>query len=487
MSEWSNQDVRSQRGCLCGSAQGNRELAKCVSPPDGEVLDDMLNCLQTADFGGNRDQALHRKPSSPLRFRSTVESQTIQTSWYTYISPRDQTFVAAVRKTTLSCLDSIIRDLTETQEQRNDAKDRLEEFIFTTAPTIFERHIKAYRQAKDDSTMMQLGTAQLQAARQATKDFRHSDLPRLSEISTAVIAQRYHLYASHPGMKLVENLAGNTDGSAPMTPTQTDPVEIRRPPKLRGIDESLADALSSSITALPPPQDAGGDLSQPISARYGQEYSNLDPYGISSTQSYEPSPEYLSVLADHFLRKHLPQQDYASDAERTMITEVLGNAVLGNVLRKCSEPWFIWRTGLHLIQEDRSHEGTGPESALGSDLGLEKEAESSTASSISPNPGNPTTTSVTRYLAQLRRILSVVMATCLYIAAAITNKVLQALQTDLPPTAVKATEKRNAKYLFEPWIEASKAWTSAGSAYGTRELWTLSKMLYIASWETIDR
>jgi hypothetical protein len=376
--------------------------------------------------------------------------------------------------------------LTQTQERRRDAKDRLQEFLFTTAPTIFERHIKAYRQAKDDAAMMQLGTAPLRTGGRVSEEFRHNAQPGLSEASMAVIAQRYHLYASHPGMKLMENSVENMEGSAPVTPTQTDPVEIRRPRKLRGIDESLADALSSSITALPP-QDLGGDLPRPISAKHGKGNSEFDPYGTSNAQSYEPSPEYLSVLVDHFLRKHLPQQDYASDAERTMVTEVLGNAVLGNIIRKCSEPWFIWRTGLHLIRQDRLPEGPNPETMPEFDLGLKEEAGSLTTSSTSATQGNSTTTPVTQYLALLSRILSLVTAACLYVAAAITNKVLQALQTDLPPTAVKATEKRNAKYLFEPWIEASIAWTSAGSAFGTRELWTASKMLYIASWETVDR
>jgi hypothetical protein len=133
--------------------------------------------------------------------------------------------------------------LTQTQERRRDAKDRLQEFLFTTAPTIFERHIKAYRQAKDDAAMMQLGTAPLRTGGRVSEEFRHNAQPGLSEASMAVIAQRYHLYASHPGMKLMENSVENMEGSAPVTPTQTDPVEIRRPRKLRGIDESLADAL----------------------------------------------------------------------------------------------------------------------------------------------------------------------------------------------------------------------------------------------------
>lgn len=410
--------------------------------------------------------------------------EILQTSWYTFISPRDQTFNNAVRNTTLACLDSIIDDLTGTQQRRNDAKDRLQEYMFTTAPTIFERHIKAYRQAKEDAIMMQPDMSSDQIVEQASNETRNSVKSSLSTTSLLGLARRYQLYAPHLGISPVESSVGESGASAPMTPTRADPVEIRRPPKLRGIDESLADALSSSITALPP-QHSEGDVTGTISGKHRELDSDFDPY--SQIQLYEPSPQYLSVLVDHLLRKHLPKQEYASSAERTIVTEVLGNAVLGNVLRKCSEPWFIWRVGLNLIREDRLPPEAHSEPILERDGGVRQEA-GSTAPRTWPSSQYLTATSATRCLALLGRLISIIMTTCICAMAAVTRSLLQALQTDLPSVDAQATHKPRPKYLLEPWIEASIAWTSPeSSSFGTRELWTAGKMLYISSWKTVDR
>lgn len=419
-----------------------------------------------------------------MRFSPALTRDT-QTSWYTYISPRDQTFVNAVRNTTLASLESILSDRMETQERRNDHQDSLYELIFTTAPTIFERHVKAYRGAKEDiATLQREGmTTQIdERPSDAPQDGAQSDPSR----SISALAQRYQLYAPHPGMRVMTRPLNDTEASAPMTPTATREVEIRRPPKGRAIDESLADALSSSITALPPLTIRGGS-SGVVSSTQNQTDRATDYYGFSSSQSYEASPEYLSSLANHFLKRHLPQQDYASRAERTMVNEVLGNAVLGNVLRKCSEPSFIWRLGLSLIEDERvtrdQHSRVTPEC----NEALKQETQPLSVVGILTTLQNSTTIPIARYFDLFIRVLKVITATCLYAMATSVTTFLQASQADLQSGGARSNEKGRAGYLCEPWLEASIAWISAGSTFATRESWMIGKMGYIACSRTIDK
>lgn len=416
---------------------------------------------------------------------SSALTQDTQTSWYTYISPRDQTFANAIRDTTLASLESIISDWTETQERRNDSQDSLRELIFTTAPTIFERHVKAYQRAKEDVATLQRDGMTTQIDERSSDASQMEAQPDLSR-SIFALAQRYQLYAPHPGMRVITRPLTDTEDSAPMTPMHTGEVEIRRPTKVRAIDESLADALSSSITALPPPTIRGGFAGVASSTR-DQMDRETDCYEFSYSQSYEPSPEYLSNLANHFLRRHLPPQDYASRAERTMVNEVLGNAVLGDLLRKCSEPSFMWRLGLSLIENEPvtgdRHSRFAPEC----NEALKQATQPPPPVGISTTLPNPTITLVARYFDLFIRVLRVITATCVYVTATFVTTFLQASQADLQSASAKSNGKGRAAYRFEPWIEASIAWVSAGSTFATRELWMIGKMGYIACSRTIDK
>lgn len=64
---------------------------------------------------------------------------------------------------------------------------------------------------------------------------------------------------------------------------------------------------------------------------------------------YALSPEYLTALTDTLLALHLPPADFESDAERLIIQEVLARAVLANIGRKLSAPWFWAQVGIKLL------------------------------------------------------------------------------------------------------------------------------------------
>jgi hypothetical protein len=183
------------------------------------------------------------------------------------------------------------------------------------------------------------------------------------------------------------------------------------------------------------------------------------------------SPQYLSRLVDRILEPHLPTEDYASSAERTMITEVLGNAVLGNVLRKSAEPWFIWRIGLSLLREDE--EGKAVD-----DNGSAKVSVPST----SPPRGIDTTSSAWSYLGFLGQLPGILISAYLYLSIALSNYLSGTPQAD-PKTNLPSRQA----YLLEPWIEALMALVSIDSTFATRELWTTIKMMYIATSTRVDR
>ncbi|KAI5448780.1 hypothetical protein NCC49_006604, partial [Naganishia albida] len=346
-------------------------------------------------------------------------------NWYTLISPRDRTFIAAVRGTSLAYLDSIIEDLSRTSEERNAIQGRLLELAFTSAPTILERHVKAYQLAKEDS---------LTTNSNSIKDPDGREQTCLQDSS--LLTQRYHLYKPHPGIKAT---AEEGQSHAPTTPQE--PETIDRPSTPQGMDEILADALSSSITNLPPLRAGATRSSNPNS---NPEKSQFSPY--------VPSPEYLSLLIDRILRPHLSAEDYASSAERAMITEVLGNAVLGNVLRKCSEPWFIWRIGLSLLREN---EGTVENVSPRQDSEASREATG----------GMNKSTWLRSFISLLAQIPGLLIAAYTYFSIALSNYLSGA-----SPAYPKANPSSRPAYLLEPWIEASTALTSVNSSFATREI-----------------
>lgn len=62
---------------------------------------------------------------------------------------------------------------------------------------------------------------------------------------------------------------------------------------------------------------------------------------------------YLRQAVDHVFKSCLPPQDWGSDMERSIVREILVRPVLGSVIDKLSQPWFLHSIALSLLGSPR--------------------------------------------------------------------------------------------------------------------------------------
>ncbi|KAJ9105150.1 hypothetical protein QFC19_003608 [Naganishia cerealis] len=404
----------------------------------------------------------------------------------TDLPPTQETTPKGLAELRKALIDSVIHDLDSTQQARDEASDRMREFFFETGPTIVERHIQAFHQAEKDCLVsLQVRTSVEGYQQGVEQNNDRNGLP--SHLVQSILAQRYHLYAPHPGIvpSTISPPPTQNPGITDKKPAGSE--QLDRPVTPQGIDESLADALSSSITGLP---------GQPLSRdqRISRTRSAEQSHDIASTV-YELSPRYLSALVDRILKAHLPPRDYASATERVMITEIVANTVLGNVLRKCSEPWFLWRIGLSLLTEAEDKEF--PTSDALSEK-VDESSETFTNGVISATPPNQspnqtnTFTSALFYLDIISCIsLICIRTSCRWLAFAsgcLTRRFSgTANPSSTPSSAENQQPSETSKYILEPWLDAMMALTSSESSYGKQELWSLTRIAYTIGSNTADR
>lgn len=65
---------------------------------------------------------------------------------------------------------------------------------------------------------------------------------------------------------------------------------------------------------------------------------------------------YIRQALDDVLKACLPVADFEADPERYIIREVLVKVVLGGVIPKLTQPWFIHQTILNLLGPDKGQE-----------------------------------------------------------------------------------------------------------------------------------
>ncbi|KAJ8508092.1 hypothetical protein ONZ45_g9614 [Pleurotus djamor] len=65
-------------------------------------------------------------------------------------------------------------------------------------------------------------------------------------------------------------------------------------------------------------------------------------------------PEYLRQVVDHILKSCLPKEDYDAEAERFIVREIILKVVLGDIIPKVTQPWFIHKTILDLLDPSTS-------------------------------------------------------------------------------------------------------------------------------------
>ena len=58
---------------------------------------------------------------------------------------------------------------------------------------------------------------------------------------------------------------------------------------------------------------------------------------------------YVRQAVDHILRTCLPPQDWASEMERSIVREIIVRPVLGSILPRLSEPWFLHMIALAIL------------------------------------------------------------------------------------------------------------------------------------------
>lgn len=87
---------------------------------------------------------------------------------------------------------------------------------------------------------------------------------------------------------------------------------------------------------------SGGALSLP------QLFHQLQPHMAVSADG-KINEEYFRHIIDHILKACLPPEDYAPEAERFIVREVILKVIVNDVLPKIIQPWFIQKTILDLL------------------------------------------------------------------------------------------------------------------------------------------
>ncbi|KAF5377549.1 hypothetical protein D9615_005209 [Tricholomella constricta] len=88
---------------------------------------------------------------------------------------------------------------------------------------------------------------------------------------------------------------------------------------------------------------SGGAASLP------QLFHQLQPHMAVSADG-RLDTEYFRQLVDHVLKVCLPYQDYQPDAERFIVREIVLKVLLNDVIPKITQPWFIQKSILDLLQ-----------------------------------------------------------------------------------------------------------------------------------------
>lgn len=117
------------------------------------------------------------------------------------------------------------------------------------------------------------------------------------------------------------------------------------------LDDTLADAMASSIVVdgQEPANNRSSSIAPTLLEDSARGTLASDVGGQAQEPPFQLDPAYLPSLVDGLLRSHLPEKDYHCDLERTVLNEIIGNAVLGGTLRRVTQPWFWWRIGVNLI------------------------------------------------------------------------------------------------------------------------------------------
>ncbi|KAJ7835299.1 PXA domain-containing protein [Mycena leptocephala] len=89
---------------------------------------------------------------------------------------------------------------------------------------------------------------------------------------------------------------------------------------------------------------SGAALSLPVLFHGLQPHMAVAPDGTID-------PEYVRQIVDHILKTCLPEEDYAPEPERFVIREIVLKILLKDVVPKITQPWFIQKVILDLLDQ----------------------------------------------------------------------------------------------------------------------------------------
>lgn len=59
--------------------------------------------------------------------------------------------------------------------------------------------------------------------------------------------------------------------------------------------------------------------------------------------------EYFRQALNHILRECLPSEDYAPEAERFIVREIILKVVIKDVIPRITQPWFLQKMALDML------------------------------------------------------------------------------------------------------------------------------------------
>ncbi|KAF9507428.1 hypothetical protein BS47DRAFT_1398620 [Hydnum rufescens UP504] len=82
---------------------------------------------------------------------------------------------------------------------------------------------------------------------------------------------------------------------------------------------------------------------------------------LAISEDGEFNDTYLRQAVEHVLRSCLPKEDWESEMERSILREILVRPILGSVLPKLAQPWFLHTIALSLLGHPESSELPPPQ------------------------------------------------------------------------------------------------------------------------------
>ena len=247
-------------------------------------------------------------PSRPLTHRIyhliALAFRAYILSWLPRIT-RDRSLLPHIHQTLL------VPILTPVLHGLSNEPDRLIPFLLYDLPGVLTLHCKTYWRARETLHVLQsAGEPRLDGA-------YHSHLPLLSaEPAGSADSRERHEHREEPRTQMAGGAKGEGQGYG---------------------------GAKQSDNA------AGAD------AKDDDDEDDADQAKSIPAEQYVVSGLWLTALADTIIKQSLPKDEYAVTVERTMMRELIGRTILGNIAKRIGEDWFWWGLLLKFLPDHPAH------------------------------------------------------------------------------------------------------------------------------------